>query len=215
MDLEDIARGSALLARFETGGFTALVNDELRNLSAYLGREAMETVRAGALLLSQILGFVDGFFREQDEYGGVQLDFINRLDNLAQKYFTSAATADGSESTRLAREQNRNSTAIPDHTGEAGDRTLLVNTNTLGIVHLLPIMPRQFHTPDKPIARKDGNSAESPATSHASRKSACVLNSPSVITTGPRDPLAVSDTCRERNTACCRDREATNISRLP
>ncbi len=104
MDPEDIAKGSALLARFESGGFTTLVNDELRSLGAYLENEATETARAGPLLLSQILGFVDGFFREQNEYGGVQVDFVHQLDNLARTYFAATATADASESTRLARE---------------------------------------------------------------------------------------------------------------
>jgi len=61
-------------------------------------------------LLSQILGFVDGFFREQNEYGGVQVDFVHQLDDLARTYFAATATADASESTRLARERFLRST---------------------------------------------------------------------------------------------------------
>src|SRR5437762_3185702 len=102
MDPDDIEKGSALLARFEAEGFSGLVNDELRELGNYLDSEASETGRAAPLLLSQALMSVDSLFRDEDEYGGVQADFIGQLNNLVRDYFTKATNADAAESAKLA-----------------------------------------------------------------------------------------------------------------
>jgi len=81
-----------------------LFGDELRELGRYLEAESTETARATSLLLSQAVLAVDGFFRDHDEYGGVQADFVSQLDNLAGNYFAKTATTDATESARLARD---------------------------------------------------------------------------------------------------------------
>ena len=104
MDSEDIAKGSALLARFESGGFTTLVNDELRSLSAYLENEATETARAGPLCCRRFSGSSTAFSASRTNTGAYRSILSTKLDNLARTYFAATATADASESTRLARE---------------------------------------------------------------------------------------------------------------
>ncbi len=103
MDSEDIAKGSALLARFESGGFTTLVNDELRNLSAYLEAEATETARAGPLCCRRFSGSSTAFSASRTNTGAYR-SICPPTGQSRAHVLAATATADASESTRLARE---------------------------------------------------------------------------------------------------------------
>jgi hypothetical protein len=56
------------------------------------------------LFLAEAIFAVDGLFRDHDEYGGIQADFVLHLDGLARNYFTKSAKAGAEEAAMLARE---------------------------------------------------------------------------------------------------------------
>src|SRR5205809_4303125 len=108
MDSEDIAKGSALLARFESGGFTTLVNDELRSLSAYLENEATETARAGPLCCRRFSGSSTAFSASRTNTGAYRSILstnwtISRARTLRQRQPLTPQNRQGSRESFLTR----------------------------------------------------------------------------------------------------------------
>jgi hypothetical protein len=84
-----MSSGRELFDRFRSGGFAALVNDEPRVLVEYLEYLAGETGEATSLFMAEAVKKVDRLFRDHDEYGGIRMGFIRRLDQLIHVHFSS------------------------------------------------------------------------------------------------------------------------------
>ena len=78
------ANDEELYQRFIAGGFEQLVNEQPKELADYLENRAVTSGSSAPLFLALAIRSAYGMFREHDEHGGVQVDFVRWLDHLVK-----------------------------------------------------------------------------------------------------------------------------------
>lgn len=93
-----------LLRAFLERGFTGLLNDEPKKLSAYLEERAVETGHPAFIFVAEALAETYLFFLEHDEAGGVRVGFVHQLDRLVFEKLRALEGPDQQEAAYRARE---------------------------------------------------------------------------------------------------------------
>ena len=96
------ANGEELYRRFIAGGFERLVNEQPRELADYLENRAVTSDSSAPLFLALAIRSVYRMFREHDDHGGVQVDFVRWLDHLVKDSLPDIEKSDPIRAAMLA-----------------------------------------------------------------------------------------------------------------